>query len=602
MKKKHHGEIRQSQLITTYGPGAMVDLPKQSVIIAGLESWIGADTVVQERRLADKAARLLNVPKVELRMPPALVESEDAPAAGVKTFVFPEWFVVQVPGRRRPLVNIGRLENGKFTWEDRKKYSAVPVRFVQGCINGHLSDIDWQGFAHTDYDTTCRRQLWLEERGASGDLADVWVGCDCGAERSMAQATRRGSDALGFCRGQRPWLGASGGEKCGGMGGKLQPSRLLIRSASDAYFPQQLRVISLPDRAEQVEKAVDQLWDNFLSLVESLDELKKERARRPKIREVLEPFGDDEVWDAIERRKAGTSPGKGRTIKQAEIATLRSVEGSSGQDAPEGADFFATRFVPAGAGHGPLALLEKVVLVHRMKEVVALLGFTRFEAHSPDTEGELELDVRRAPLARETTWIPAIENRGEGIFLGFQKAAIEAWMAREAVKAAGSRWEKAVAAWKARRPNVTLEFPGLPYVLLHSLSHLLLTAISLDCGYSASSIRERIYAGEEGYGILLYTGSSDSEGTLGGLVEAGKRIGKYLAQALELGRLCSNDPVCSQHRPDHALEERFLNGAACHGCLLLAETSCERRNEFLDRSLVVPTIEALDAELFREDV
>jgi hypothetical protein len=178
---------------------------------------------------------------------------------------------------------------------------------------------------------------------------------------------------------------------------------------------------------------------------------------------------------------------------------------------------------------------------------------------------------------------------------------MDAWLALAPVKAAEKRWKKALEAWKASRPSAKQEFPGLPYILLHSLSHLLLTAISLDCGYSASSIRERIYAGDEGYGILLYTGSSDSEGTLGGLVEAGKRIGKYLSQALELGRLCSNDPICSQHRPDLGHEERFLNGAACHGCLLLAETSCERRNEFLDRTLVVPTVENFEAEFFRED-
>jgi hypothetical protein len=601
VKKKHHGEIRQSQLITTYGPGAMVDLPKHSVVIGGLESWVGADTVIHERRLADKVASLLKLPRIELRVPPPLLESEDAPPAGIGVYLFPEWFVAQVPGKRRPLVNIGRLEKGKLTADDGKRYSAVPVRFVQACIHGHLSDIEWHGFAHTDYETRCRRPLWIEERGASGDLADIWVGCECGVERSMAQATRRGTDSLGFCPGKRPWLGSRGGEKCGGMGGKLQPSRLLIRSASDAYFPQLLRVIALPDRGELVSKAVDKLWDNFLSHIESAAELPGERKKRPSVRQILEGFTDEEVWEAIERRKADVPPGKGRTIKQAEIATLRSVELAGGEDTPEGADFFATRFHPVERGHGPLALVERVVLVHRMKEVVALLGFTRFEAHSPDIEGELELDVQRAPLAKEVTWVPAIENRGEGVFLGFRKSDIDAWLALEPVKTRERRWKAALEAWKARRPMATQEFPGLPYILLHSLSHLLLTAISLDCGYSASSIRERIYAGEKGYGILLYTGSADSEGTLGGLVETGKKVGRYLRDALELGRLCSNDPVCSQHSPDHPHEERFLNGAACHGCLLLAETSCERRNEFLDRSLVVPTVECFDAEFFREE-
>jgi Domain of unknown function (DUF1998) len=139
----------------------------------------------------------------------------------------------------------------------------------------------------------------------------------------------------------------------------------------------------------------------------------------------------------------------------------------------------------------------------------------------------------------------------------------------------------------------------LIYIMFHSLSHLLITAVSLECGYSTSAIRERIYAGESGYGILLYTDSTGSEGTLGGLVQVGKSIEQHLATALELGKLCSNDPVCAQHTPQNPREERFLHGAACHGCLLIAETSCERRNEFLDRALVVETVGTVGAAFSR---
>jgi hypothetical protein len=137
--------------------------------------------------------------------------------------------------------------------------------------------------------------------------------------------------------------------------------------------------------------------------------------------------------------------------------------------------------------------------------------------------------------------------------------------------------------------------------MLHTLSHLLLTAVALDCGYASSSIRERIYAGNSGYGILLYTASPDAEGTLGGLVEAADRLDRYLRQAVDLGRLCSNDPVCAQHRADNTQEDRLLLGAACHGCVLLAESSCERRNDFLDRALVVPTVDGRGTAFFDGD-
>jgi hypothetical protein len=136
-------------------------------------------------------------------------------------------------------------------------------------------------------------------------------------------------------------------------------------------------------------------------------------------------------------------------------------------------------------------------------------------------------------------------------------------------------------------------------VLLHSLAHLLITAVALECGYPASSLRERIYALPAiGYGLLIYTGSSDSEGTLGGLVEVGRRIADVTRAALDLGQLCSNDPVCSQHVPANANEARFLQGAACHGCVLISETSCEAQNELLDRALVVRTVHGVGSEFF----
>src|SRR5262249_501045 len=151
--------------------------------------------------------------------------------------------------------------------------------------------------------------------------------------------------------------------------------------------------------------------------------------------------------------------------------------------------------------------------------------------------------------------------------------------------------------WKDERGSDRM-FPGAPYILLHSLSHLLLATIALDCGYPASSLRERVYALPGRYGILIHTGTSDAEGTLGGLVEAGRRLGHHLRQAVETGRLCSNDPVCADHYADDTNERRFQHGAACHGCLLIAETSCEQRNDLLDRALVVPTVATQDAAFF----
>jgi hypothetical protein len=271
-----------------------------------------------------------------------------------------------------------------------------------------------------------------------------------------------------------------------------------------------------------------------------------------------------------------------------------------GDDKPDG-NFFA-RNLPKAVWDAPwMNTVQRVVLVHRLREVMAQVGFTRFEAVSPDIDGELEMGVRRASLAREITWLPAVENRGEGVFIQFRRQAVEDWIARPDVISRGERLLAGYEAWKGEHAGATKKFVEagglLPYVLFHSFSHLLLTAVSLECGYPASSIRERIYTlPDVGYGILLYTGTSDAEGTLGGLIQVGRRIHEHIRNALEMGELCSNDPVCAQHEPANQHERRFLHGAACHGCLLISETSCEHHNEFLDRSLVVPTVDHLAVE------
>jgi len=310
----------------------------------------------------------------------------------------------------------------------------------------------------------------------------------------------------------------------------------------------------------------------------------------------LEGLADEAVFAEVQRRR-GQAPRADKGIKQAEIETLLSSKDETGVDLPDGVDFYAKRRGPV---EGPLAEhLDRVVLVHRLREVMALAGFTRFEPVMPDEQGELSLAVRRAALARETTWLPAVENRGEGVFLSLRSDRINAWLARPAVIKRGEELRRGFELWKERHhlPH-DLPFPGLPYVLLHSLSHLLITSVSLACGYSASAIRERVYT-SGGFGILLYTGTPDAEGTLGGLVQVGRRIEEHLGTALEMGRLCSNDPVCAQHAPNRH-EERFLHGAACHGCLLIAEPSCERRNELLDRALVVATVDTSGTEFFAE--
>lgn len=592
------GELRMSQVITTFGPGAMLDLPEESVLVGGLDHWYGEKRLIREDRLVQKVREVLRRPNVSLREPPPAVDDTKNKRTGISVYPFPRWYVAQgdwtwtdprsgVKYRTRPLIPHNALTKGQFIDRERKKHKVVPVRFVRACNNGHIRDIDWFAFVFNDFKAPKDRLLWLDEGGAGNDFSQIFVRVDgTNQRRALAQAKLPNVRPLGKCPGIRPWLGAGSREDCD------EDSKLLVRSASNAYFPQTLGVISIPDADEELRKAVDLVYDDFLSEVASAVELDFAR-KMAKVKAALEGWANDVIMAEIERRKT-KAPAARKSIKQTEIETFMAQPESAGEDVPE-SDFYARRLphdkVPA-ALHG---LIERVVLVHRLREVIAQVGFTRFDPALPDIDGELRLDVKLAELARDEQWVPAVENRGEGVLIVFKKDAIDAWLGRTGVAARDATLQQAFAAWQAHRGTHAATYPGLPFYMLHSLAHLLITAVSLSCGYGASSIRERIYARESGYAILLYTASSGSEGTLGGLVEVGRKIGDHLLAAVRQGRLCGNDPVCAQHQPNNANAERFLHGAACHGCVLIPETCCEARNEFLDRSLVVPTVTEPDA-------
>jgi len=594
MRKKAHGQIRSGQVITTYGPGALIDLPKDSAIVGGLETWPKTEDMqpVDEPRLAQKLEAMTGVKAPRLYAPPADSGDPREPTRGIGAWRFPEWFVVQETvqsesrERSRRLVKRQALdERGRFDG-----LHVVATRFVRACPKGHVDDLDWYGFVHGP-ESPCRRQLWLEERGTSGDLRDLVVRCECGAPpRRLYEAAEISRKALGTCRGCRPWLGRGANEDCN------LPSRLLIRTASNAYFPQVVSVLSLPDRGSEVDAAVAELWDD-LSIVEESADLAL-LSRKPRIANRLAKFSDKEVLEAISARKKGKADD--RPVKQVELDALLSAPEGFGDDVPIDPDFHARRLPDrAWRKEGQFEEIEAVVQLHRLREVMALAGFTRFEAVMPDIDGEYETDVERAELALEPSWFPAVENRGEGVFLQLRAGAVARWLKRPAVAQRLDALGQGHEQWRAERKSHRT-FPGGPYILLHTLSHLLIQSLAMRCGYPASSLRERVYADTAGgrYGILLYTGSPDAEGTLGGLVQQARYMADHLAQALRMSTLCSNDPVCAHHLPGKSMENRWLHGAACHGCAFVAETSCEMRNDYLDRGLVVPVLGSAGAAFF----
>ena len=225
------------------------------------------------------------MPVPRLYAPPVEADGPRAGRTGIGAWRFPEWFVVQEEQgsgsreRSRRLVHRKALDaKGRFDGR-----AVVPTRFVRACPKGHVDDLDWQRFVH-DLEDDCRRQLWLDERGTGGDLGELVVRCECGKQRGHV----RGGGARTELRSApvaaaRPWLGPRAAEACN------LPSRLLIRTASNAYFPQVMSVLSLPDRGSAVQIAVTKLWDD-LQIVDDAGDLAFLK-RKPKVAEGLAPYG-----------------------------------------------------------------------------------------------------------------------------------------------------------------------------------------------------------------------------------------------------------------------------------------------------------------------
>jgi hypothetical protein len=267
-------------------------------------------------------------------------------------------------------------------------------------------------------------------------------------------------------------------------------------------------------------------------------------------------------------------------LRIAEYAALIDPSASSDQDD------FTTRPVPVSDPAD--GLIQQLVVVERLRVAKAFIGFTRLDApewNQLSSEGMVRLSNG------EPTWVPASQTRGEGIFVRLREDILAPWEERARVHPHVDALEAAYGRFRANRKRDGTGWPGARYLALHTLSHMLIRQMSLECGYSSASLAERIYCdldGEAAAGILIYTAASDSEGTLGGLVALGEsvRFAGLFRDAVAGASWCSSDPLCAEREPIDP--EEFIHGAACHACLFLSETTCERGNRFLDRSVIVP--------------
>lgn len=595
--RKAEGSVRRTQLITTYGVGAMIALGERSYIVGGLDSWhVRGEPDLQEFRLQTR----LGVRGFYL--PPA----SDPPAGdGVRVRLFPDFY--SCPGRG--VDGTGQCEHNL---RPHKEFNSprtgnqcascggplTPSRFVVACRNGHLDEFPYWKWVHSGRpgdDGVDRHELSVRTTGRTASLRSIVIGCNCGKEASMEGAFGPGAMASirYTCRGGRPWLG-----QAGRVDGCDAECRTLQRGSSAAWFPVVRSALSIPPFSRE-------LYDNvgrYIKMWRGKDDaLIAEQAEQQGLAggqysaaDVVRAVRDFESYEAGERPDPSVLTGF-EAADVIRVEEYRQLEGGGETDEFECVP-------PSGATSTPLPPgIGQSMLVKRLREVRVLQTFTRVDA---PVEGD-----DRARLAELSTdridWLPGVEVIGEGVFLTLDPAALNAWETPPDRPGSPERRARQIRRQHetimARRAGTARQLPPSPVrarlVLVHTLAHALINEWSLDAGYPASALRERLYISDDMAGVLIYTASSDSAGSLGGLVGQGepRRLVASLRSVIERASWCSADPLCME---SEAAGTDSLNLAACHSCVLLPETSCELNNTFLDRAMLVGTPDGTCAGYF----
>lgn len=564
---KVRGSVRRSQLITTYGIGALIALESESFIVKGIDYWKVDEPDVHEPRL-EKQLRVSG-----FVAPPA----DEAATGDVPIGRFPTFYYCP---QCRTLDEHGNLTNLFGKTCQQCGMPLVPSRFIVACSRGHLEDFPYRRWVHRGGGGV-GHDLRIRAGGATASLDDIIITCEtCGVSRTMDGAF--GPEALRGvikCVGKRPWLGKDDDEECDEM------PRVLQRGASNIWFPIVASALSIPPWSNGAFKLLDRAWTILASVP---DDVLEETITKSRLAD-KGPYSVAELVAAVRLRREGEADTQETTQEMLRFEEYEALR----RGAPEGSG--RNEFVCRDVGELPDTIstwLSQASEVRRLREVRALRAFTRVEPPDPadrKTWARLSADP--------VDWLPGMEVLGEGIFLMLNEETLGSWEKRADVVA---RCAPIAANYKTRFSTLGAD-PDREitprFLLLHTFAHVLISQLSLECGYPAASLRERIYASERMAGLLIYTAAADSAGSLGGLIAqaAPSRLADSVREAIARAAWCSADPLCAEAE---ASGVDSLNLAACHACSLLPETSCEEMNVFLDRGVLVGLPGAADLGYF----
>lgn len=608
------GPIRRAQLISPFGVGAMMVVRDgTSVMTAGLDHWFKLENEDSDGRHIDveeykfdewRLQSLLNVS--HFRLPPDYRTSwrtgKSTPNCWLTVpFVrFPKWHFCPSchTMRQLTLFQQGKQRCMECNKKGHKRF-VLQVPFVAVCAAGHIQDFPWREWVHQMDAPQCELPMKLTATGGAS-LSAQRVSCECGASRNLSRITEesdRGTvlsrtlrrDNVPFmCSGYQPWLGSDRPFGCG------EPLKGSLRNAANVYYADEKSAIYIPRATSAPSKLVDLLQEpplsTFVNMIRGFGAEPDPGNLRSQQGPLLQEFSDAEIEAALTARETDESRGDGAVEADDSKTAFRRVEYnvlSVEQAEPKlkTSQQNLTEYQPETA-----KFFSQIMLVEKLRETRVFAGFDRIR-----TGGNLQIEdkkrmLRRKELPHNESWLPAYIVHGEGILLSLKEQVVSDWESQECMKERAARLTQN---YNSQASNVLDQPLSARFLLLHTLSHLLINELTFECGYSSAALRERIFVSNNPEapmaGILIYTAAGDSEGTLGGLVRMGKP--KYfeplLLRALQRATWCSADPICLEFGDGGGQGPHSCNLAACHNCALLPETACEEFNRFLDRGTLI---------------
>ncbi|MDC0365097.1 DUF1998 domain-containing protein [Gammaproteobacteria bacterium] len=473
-----------------------------------------------------------------------------------------------------------------------------PVRFIAYCGKGHMQDFPWAEFMSINCTSNCDMKteshnaanpsLYLSDDSMGNGFTSLELECrKCNETKRMTgiqDSIKREAflDTYGKkifqCAGSSPWS-KDANEECD------QTLEIEPRAASKTYSS--ITVSSLYIPGVEAAKHAFEESDEFFNLIDRdvieskardmIDTLKLDEKYNIKTDRMIQMIKD-------ERQKIDDAMNTEINEEQSEVDFRFEEYKTLCIDQVDDERFISKR-IPSEK-YNP-NIINYFTSIHKIKKLythTALMGFSRMSSQLFEKIDSFN------PARKNVNFLPGYEVIGEGIFINFGYDKILKWLA--ANKNFSKKTKQLIQNGQNHKYSKLKETQfNYAHVMIHTFSHLFMNQLSIQCGYSLTEIKERIYFDEKAKmaGVLVYTAASDAAGSMGGLVRMADPIlfEPLLISAIRNAYACSNDPICFDSTGQG---HSSLCLAACHACAMIPDLACDDdipSNTFLDRNSLI---------------